>query len=39
MGSGEFVSFMVSGEKGPHPLIDSGGTLFCDVVVLPLTDP
>lgn len=37
--TGEFVSFTVSGEKGPHPLVDSGGTLFCDVVVPALTDP
>jgi hypothetical protein len=31
--SGDFVSFDVSGEKGPHPNIDSGGALFCDVIV------
>jgi hypothetical protein len=37
--TGEFVSFGVSGEKGSHPLIESGGTLFCDVVVPALTDP
>lgn len=36
--TGDFVSFTISGEKGPHPLIHSD-TLFCDVVVPVLTDP
>jgi hypothetical protein len=29
--SGDFVSFAVSGEKGPHPLFDGGG--YCTVLV------
>jgi hypothetical protein len=31
--TGDFVSFMVADEKGPHPIVDSGFELFCDVIV------
>jgi hypothetical protein len=29
--NGDFVSFTASGEKGPHPLFDSGG--YCNVLI------
>jgi hypothetical protein len=29
--NGDFVSFAISGEKGPHPLTDSGG--YCSVLI------
>lgn len=35
--TGDFVSFAVSGEKGPHPLIDTPGDPFCSVVVSALS--
>jgi hypothetical protein len=31
--TGDFISQTVSGERGPHPDLDSGFTLFCDLVV------
>jgi hypothetical protein len=31
--TGEFISSVISTEKGPHPDLDSGFELFCDVVV------
>jgi hypothetical protein len=31
--TGDFVSFMVADEKGPHPFVDSDFELFCDVIV------
>lgn len=34
-----FVSRTVSGEKGPHPDLDSGFAAFCDVVGPALTGP
>jgi hypothetical protein len=36
-GSLTFVSQTFSGEKGPHPDLDSGFALFCDVIVPALT--
>jgi hypothetical protein len=36
-GSLEFVSETVSGEHGPHPDLDSGLELFCDVLIPALT--
>jgi hypothetical protein len=33
----EFVSQTFSGEHGPHPDLESGGELFCDVLVPALT--
>jgi hypothetical protein len=33
----QFVSRTVSGEFGPHPELDSGFTLFCDVLIPALT--
>jgi len=29
--SGDFVSFTISGEKGPHPLTDGGG--YCNILI------
>ena len=31
--TGDFISQTVSGEKGPHPDLDSDFELFCDVVI------
>ena len=31
--TGDFISQTVSGEKGPHPDLDSGFEAFCDVIV------
>ena len=31
--TGDFVSFMVADENGPHPIVDSDFELFCDVIV------
>ena len=31
--TGEFISQTLSGEKGPHPDLDSGFELFCNVIV------
>lgn len=35
--TGEFISQTVSGEKGPHPDLDSDFAAFCDVLVPALT--
>jgi hypothetical protein len=35
--TGDFISSVVAGEKGPHPDLDSGFALFCDVIVPALT--
>ena len=35
--TGEFISTTFSGEKGPHPDLESGFELFCDVIVPALT--
>jgi hypothetical protein len=31
--NGSLISQLIAGEKGPHPLADSGFALFCDVLV------
>jgi hypothetical protein len=31
--TGEFISQTVSGEKGPHPELDSGFEIFCNILV------
>ena len=31
--TGDFLSETISPENGPHPDLDSGGALFCDVIV------
>ncbi len=31
--TGEFISQTVSGEKGPHPDLDSGFEIFCNILV------
>jgi len=31
--TGEFLGRTISPENGPHPDLDSGGALFCDVIV------
>jgi hypothetical protein len=31
--TGDFISQTVTGQKGPHPDLDSGFTAFCDVIV------
>jgi hypothetical protein len=36
-GDFQFVSMTVTGEHGPHPDLDSGFGLFCDVVIPALT--
>jgi len=33
----QFVSETISGEHGPHPRLDSGLTLFCDMLIPALT--
>jgi len=33
----QFVSETISGEHGPHPELDSGVTLFCDMLIPALT--
>ena len=35
--TGEFLGQTISPENGPHPDLDSGFTLFCDVIVPALT--
>ena len=35
--TGDFISQTISGEKGPHPDLDSGFEIFCDVLVPALT--
>jgi hypothetical protein len=35
--TGDFISQTVSGEKGPHPDLDSDFAVFCDVIVPALT--
>ena len=35
--TGEFLGQTISPENGPHPDLDSGSTLFCDVIVPALT--
>jgi hypothetical protein len=35
--TGDFISSTFSGEKGPHPDLESGFTVFCDVIVPALT--
>ena len=35
--TGDFISTTASGEKGPHPELESGFELFCDVIVPALT--
>jgi hypothetical protein len=35
--TGEFISQTLSGEKGPHPDLDSGFAIFCNVLVPALT--
>jgi hypothetical protein len=36
-GGFQFVSMTVSGEHGPHPELDSGFKLFCNVLIPALT--
>jgi hypothetical protein len=31
--TGDFISQTFTGEKGPHPDLDSGFAQFCDVIV------
>jgi hypothetical protein len=31
--TGEVISQTVSGEKGPHPDLDSGFEIYCNVIV------
>jgi hypothetical protein len=35
--TGDFISEVISPENGPHPDLDSGFALFCDVIVPALT--
>ena len=35
--TGDFISQTVSGEKGPHPDLDSDFAIFCDVLIPALT--
>jgi hypothetical protein len=35
--TGDFISTTFSGDKGPHPDLESGFALFCDVIVPALT--
>ena len=35
--TGDFLGGTISPENGPHPDLDSGGTLFCDVLVSALS--
>jgi hypothetical protein len=35
--TGDFLGETISPENGPHPDLDSGSTLFCDVIVPALT--
>jgi hypothetical protein len=35
--TGDFISQTIPSEKGPHPDLDSGFALFCDVIVPALT--
>ena len=35
--SGEVTSVTTTAEAGPHPILDSGGSLVCDVIVAALS--